>query len=81
MTVLNNMYGEGIENGWSPRGGQTLSVFGGGLNTGGSSSGSGVGLAAGFAAATIGCETMGSIVSVWSIQWRTPTPLSPRESS
>ncbi|GFZ43757.1 hypothetical protein JCM24511_01477 [Saitozyma sp. JCM 24511] len=63
MTVLNNMYGEGIENGWSPRGGQTLSVFGSGHNTGGSSSGSGVGLAAGFAAATIGCETMGSITS------------------
>jgi hypothetical protein len=72
MTVLNNMYGEGIENGWSPRGGQTLSVFGSGHN-------SGVGLAAGFAAATVGCETMGSIVSVWNIRWR--TLLSPRESS
>jgi amidase len=61
--VLNNMCGTDSPSGWSPRGGQTKSAYGPGLPIGGSSTGSGVGLAAGFCSASIGCETDGSIVS------------------
>jgi amidase len=67
MTALGNYYQAGIPDGWSPLGGQVVSTFGVGVNPGGSSTGSAVALAAGMAAATIGEETMGSIVSVSSL--------------
>jgi len=63
MTALNNGYGHDTPNGWSPAGGQTLSPYGlGKLDPRGSSTGSAVGVAAGFCAASIGEETIGSIV-------------------
>ena len=50
--------------GYSAIGGQTLNPYGRGtFDTGGSSSGSGVATSANFAAATIGSETAGSILS------------------
>jgi amidase len=56
-----------ITNGWSARGGQTQSAYVvGGFAAGGdpcgSSSGSGVGVSAAFAAAALGSETDGSII-------------------
>lgn len=54
----------GGPNGFSAIGGQTLNAYGRRIfDTGGSSSGSGVAMAAGYAAATIGTETSGSILS------------------
>lgn len=51
-------------NGYSAVGGQTLNAYGRGkIDTGGSSSGSGVAMAANYAAAAIGTETSGSILS------------------
>ena len=50
-------------NGYSSHGGQTVNPWRAGLDTGGSSSGSGVGVAARLCAAAIGTETSGSIVS------------------
>lgn len=51
-------------NGYSAVGGQTLNAYGRRIyDTGGSSSGSGVAMAAGYAAVTIGTETSGSILS------------------
>jgi Asp-tRNA(Asn)/Glu-tRNA(Gln) amidotransferase A subunit family amidase len=64
MTALGNNYQNGIPNGWSPWGGQVISPFGKGLETGGSSTGSAVALAAGMTAAAIGAESFGSIVSI-----------------
>lgn len=49
--------------GWSGRGGQTRNAYRQTHNPSGSSSGSGVAAAASFAAATVGTETDGSIVS------------------
>jgi amidase len=49
--------------GWSGRGGQTRNAYKPTHNPSGSSSGSGVAAAASFAAATLGTETDGSIVS------------------
>ena len=63
MTALGNYYQLGIPNGWSPMGGQVLSPFGADFNTGGSITGSAVALAAGFTAAAVGAESLGSIVS------------------
>lgn len=65
MTEFGNYKGE-ILWGWSSRGGQTQSAYGlgafpGDVCTGGSSSGSAVGVSAGFAAGAIGTETDGSI--------------------
>ncbi|NNC44840.1 MAG: amidase [Winogradskyella sp.] len=55
---------EGCPSGYSAVGGQTLNPYGRRkFDTGGSSSGSGVAAAANFAAATIGSETSGSILS------------------
>lgn len=62
LTTLNNWYTTHSPNGWSPRGGQTLCPFGKHIDPLGSSSGSGAAIAAGFAAASIGAETNGSIV-------------------
>jgi amidase len=51
-------------NGYSAVGGQTLNAYGRRkLDTGGSSSGSGVSMAANYAAAAVGTETSGSILS------------------
>ncbi len=49
--------------GWSSRGGQTRNVYAQDRSPGGSSSGSGVAVAAAFCVAAIGTETDGSIVS------------------
>ena len=55
---------QGCPNGYSAVGGQTLNAYGPRIfDTGGSSSGSGVAVAANFAAAAIGTETSGSILS------------------
>jgi amidase len=55
---------EGCPVGYSAIGGQTLNPYGRGqFETGGSSSGSGTASAAGYAVATVGTETSGSILS------------------
>jgi amidase len=54
----------GGPNGFSAVGGQTLNAYGAGkFDSGGSSSGSGVAMAANYAAAAVGTETSGSILS------------------
>jgi amidase len=64
MTEWANFMTENMPNGFSSRGGQVLNPYGPGkLDVGGSSSGSGAAIAAGFAAAAIGTETSGSILS------------------
>lgn len=63
MTEWANFMTLGMPNGYSTHGGQTVSPWGADLDTGGSSSGSGVGVAARLCAAAIGTETSGSIVS------------------
>ena len=52
-----------MPNGYSSRGGQTVNPWKAGADTGGSSSGSGVAVAARLCAAAIGTETSGSILS------------------
>ncbi|KAH7334988.1 amidase signature enzyme [Rhizoctonia solani] len=52
-----------LDNGWSGRGGQTTNPYYPGADPSGSSSGSGVATAIGLAAASLGTETDGSIVS------------------
>ena len=59
----NYMTDAGMPNGYSSRGGQTISTFGSQVDTSGSSSGSAVAVAAGMAPVSIGTETCGSIVS------------------
>ncbi len=58
-----NFRGKRSSSGWSSRGGQTHNPHAPGRNPSGSSSGSGVAVAAGLCAAAIGTETDGSIVS------------------
>ncbi|TDQ33369.1 amidase family protein [Zeaxanthinibacter enoshimensis] len=59
-----NFFCSDCPNGYSAMGGQTLNPYGPRqFDTGGSSSGSGVAMAANYAAATIGTETSGSILS------------------
>lgn len=59
-----NFLCDGCPNGYSAVGGQTLNAYGRKVfDTGGSSSGSGVAMAAGYAAAAVGTETSGSILS------------------
>ena len=59
-----NFFCEGCPNGFSTVGGQTLNPYGRKiLDTGGSSSGSGVAVAANFAPVAVGSETSGSILS------------------
>lgn len=54
----------GCPNGYSAAGGQTLNAYGRKIfDTGGSSSGSGVSIAANYAAVAVGTETSGSILS------------------
>ncbi|MFC5403998.1 amidase family protein [Cohnella soli] len=64
MTEWANFMSPTMWAGYSSRGGQTQNPYGSGdLFVGGSSSGSGAAIAANFAAAAIGTETMGSIIS------------------
>jgi len=59
-----NFLCDGCPNGYSAIGGQTLNAYGRRkIDTGGSSSGSGVAMAANYAAAAVGTETSGSILS------------------
>ncbi|ACO46015.1 amidase family protein [Deinococcus deserti] len=63
MTEWANFMTLGMSNGYSSLGGQTVNPWGPEVDTGGSSSGSGVAVAARLCAAAIGTETSGSIVS------------------
>jgi amidase len=63
MTEWANFMTLGMTNGYSSLGGQTVNPWRAGRDTGGSSSGSGVAVAARLCAAAIGTETSGSIVS------------------
>ena len=63
MTEWANFMTVGMENGYSSRGGQGINPYKPGLDTGGSSSGSGISVAANFCAGAIGTETSGSILS------------------
>ncbi|MFD2971748.1 amidase family protein [Peribacillus deserti] len=64
MTEWANFMTENMPNGYSSRGGQVLNPYSPGkFDVGGSSSGSGASIAANLAAAAIGTETSGSILS------------------
>ncbi|CAM3893681.1 amidase family protein [Deinococcus frigens] len=63
MTEWANFMTLGMSNGYSSQGGQTVNPWGAEFDTGGSSSGSGVGVAARLCVAAIGTETSGSVVS------------------
>lgn len=63
MTEWANFMTLGMKNGYSSLGGQTVNPWGADLDTGGSSSGSGVAVAARICVAAIGTETSGSIIS------------------
>lgn len=64
LTEWANFMTQGMPNGYSSRGGQVLNPYGpGNFDVGGSSAGSGAGVAANFAAGAIGTETDGSILS------------------
>jgi amidase len=63
MTEWANFISTHMPNGYSSRGGQVLNPYGAGFNTGGSSSGSGVAVAANLCAVAVGTETSGSILS------------------
>jgi len=59
----NYMTREGMPNGYSSRGGQVLNPYNRDEHPGGSSSGSGVAVAAGLCTIAVGTETAGSIIS------------------
>ncbi len=63
MTEWANFMTTGMTNGYSSRGGQTINPYDANITTGGSSSGSGVAIAANFAMVAVGTETSGSILS------------------
>jgi amidase len=63
MTEWANFMTVGMSNGYSSRGGQGINPYKPGLDTGGSSSGSGISVAANLCAGAIGTETSGSILS------------------
>lgn len=64
LTEWANFMTDGMPNGFSSLGGQVMNPYGlGEFDTGGSSAGSGAGIAANFAAGAIGTETSGSILS------------------
>ena len=63
MTEWANFMAENMPSGYSSRGGQVLNPYGPDFIVGGSSSGSGAAVAANFAAAAVGTETSGSILS------------------
>lgn len=64
LTEWANFISDHMPNGYSSRGGQVLNPYGPGIfDVGGSSSGSGAAIAAGFAVAAVGTETSGSILN------------------
>jgi len=63
MTEWANFMTTGMPAGYSSRGGQVINPYGTDLGPGGSSSGSGVAVAAGFCTTAVGTETSGSILS------------------
>ena len=64
LTEWANFMSDHMVNGYSSYGGQVLNPYGPGIfDVGGSSSGSGAGVAAGFAPVALGTETSGSILS------------------
>ncbi|WP_425147408.1 amidase family protein [Deinococcus sp.] len=63
LTEWANFMTLGMPNGYSSQGGQTVNPWRAGADTGGSSSGSGAGVAARLAPVAIGSETSGSILS------------------
>lgn len=64
LTEFANFMTENMPNGYSSRGGQVRNPYGPGrFDTGGSSSGSGVAVAANLCMAAVGTETSGSIIS------------------
>jgi amidase len=63
MTEWANFISTNMPNGYSSRGGQVLNPYDKSFNTGGSSSGSGVAVAADLCAVAVGTETSGSILS------------------
>ena len=63
MTELANYISNNMVNGFSARGGQGRNPYGKDLDTGGSSSGSGIAVAAGLCTVAVGTETCGSILS------------------
>ncbi|MGB7606189.1 MAG: amidase family protein [Lutisporaceae bacterium] len=64
LTEFANFMTENMANGYSSRGGQTLNPYGFGIfDTGGSSAGSSVAVAANLCAVSVGTETSGSIIS------------------
>ncbi len=63
MTELANYISNNMVNGFSARGGQGRNPYGKELDTGGSSSGSGIAVAAGLCSVAVGTETCGSILS------------------
>lgn len=63
LTEWANFVAEDMPNGFSALGGQTKNPYGADLDTGGSSSGTGSAVAAGFAVMGVGTETSGSILS------------------
>ncbi len=62
MSEWSNFRGNNVPNGWSGRGGQTRNPHNPKADPCGSSSGSAVGVAAGFAPVSVGTETNGSII-------------------
>lgn len=63
MTEYANFMTDGMPSGYSSRGGQVINPYHSSLSPSGSSSGSGVATACSFAAACIGTETNGSVIS------------------
>ncbi|WP_332237673.1 amidase family protein [Sporolactobacillus sp. KGMB 08714] len=63
LTEFANFMAENMPNGYSSLGGQVLNPYGASFDVGGSSSGPGAAIAANFAAAAVGTETSGSILS------------------
>src|SRR3989441_5440183 len=63
MTEWANFMTTGMPAGYSSRGGQVINPYGTDLGPGGSSSGSGVAVAAGFCTVAVGTETSGSILA------------------
>ncbi len=63
MTEWANFISTNMPNGYSSKGGQVLNPYDKSFNTGGSSSGSGVAVAADLCAVAVGTETSGSILS------------------
>ncbi|CAM3179245.1 amidase family protein [Sporolactobacillus spathodeae] len=63
LTEFANFISEQMPNGYSTLGGQTINPYGDSFDVGGSSAGTGAAIAANLAAAGIGTETSGSILS------------------